>query len=230
MQMSREQMQIRDTERAQLASEIHDEPLHRLSFVLNNLSRTARDPTLTVEASKTLDESSSLLKEVSTQLRQICMGLQPPVLKGGDVKMMVKDAVYKFQMDYYEAKKGPIKIDTHNIPNGLCVPQETMKVVYHVITEALNNVRKHAEADAVWITFRQSDGHAVLSIADNGRGMNLQAMTVADLVRAHHFGIVGMKEWARSIDASLTITSRKGGGTVITLTCQDAVGAHLDAN
>jgi nitrate/nitrite-specific signal transduction histidine kinase len=78
-----------------------------------------------------------------------------------------------------------------------------------IVSEALNNVRKHADATIVRITAEASDGELLITITDNGRGFD----------EANAFdkgmGLQGMRERARLIGGSLRIRSELSGGTTI---------------
>ncbi|MCP5101687.1 MAG: hypothetical protein GY943_39600 [Chloroflexi bacterium] len=40
---------------------------------------------------------------------------------------------------------------------------------------------------------------------------------MSNLLRAHHFGIVGMHEWAKLVQGNLSINQHDDGGTAVTL-------------
>jgi signal transduction histidine kinase len=212
--MSRQLMQIRDSERTQLAAQIHDDPLQSISAVSNILGRVIQQiGPLAPDAIQTVQDANETLRGVSTQLREICAGLRPPVLSVG-IEWVIKDAVYRLRND------SQAEVDvTINMPHDLVISDEATIAVYHILTESFHNIRKHSKANMVWVILEQGEGRLRLSVADNGCGTALDHQSLADLVRGHHFGIVGMCEWARLASGSLSITPRKGGGTVVTLTC-----------
>jgi signal transduction histidine kinase len=53
---------------------------------------------------------------------------------------------------------------------------------------------------------------ASLSVADDGRGFDAEAVASHD-----RFGLRGLRDLAREAGGTLTVTSRPGGGTVVTL-------------
>jgi signal transduction histidine kinase len=82
-----------------------------------------------------------------------------------------------------------------------------------IIQEALANVRKHANAQQVWITFSTPDGGGLqLVIRDDGKGFDIQAPP--DTSRKS-FGLASMRERAESLGGLLTFESRPGFGTRI---------------
>ncbi|MFQ5448498.1 MAG: sensor histidine kinase, partial [Saprospiraceae bacterium] len=84
------------------------------------------------------------------------------------------DQIRLFTEDYTELNGIPV---TYAIaPNVIPAPQlddgETQLQLMRIVQEALANVRKHAIASHVWITFRRNRNQLVLSIKDNGVGFN----------------------------------------------------------
>lgn len=77
-----------------------------------------------------------------------------------------------------------------------------------VVQEALTNIRRHAQASNVEISFSTEDKEAVLRIKDDGRGFD--AKTVS-----RGYGFVVMGERAKSIGANFSLTTSPGCGTEI---------------
>lgn len=122
------------------------------------------------------------------------------------MEWLVKDRIYKFNAN----TSTPLEFYL-DVPEGLELSEPVTTSVYHVLTEALNNIKQYASASAVWITLKREDSRLSLLVEDNGCGFDTQNMSLAELVRSHHFGIVGMFEWARLINGTLTISARRGG-------------------
>jgi two-component system sensor histidine kinase UhpB len=86
-------------------------------------------------------------------------------------------------------------------------------VIYRVGQEALTNALRHAQATEVRVSLKQTDGHVVLMVGDNGRGLP---------ERVEASGLAGMRERALLIGAELDVRSGTGQGTVIVLTVPGA--------
>jgi signal transduction histidine kinase len=80
-----------------------------------------------------------------------------------------------------------------------------------VLREALRNIELHAGARRVDIELRREDDAVRLDIRDDGVGFDPARPA------SGHFGLVGMKERAASIGATLDIVSAPGGGTRLSL-------------
>lgn len=88
--------------------------------------------------------------------------------------------------------------------------------LYRIAQEALANVSRHAQATAVDITLRLTESHLLLTVRDDGVGINGDASNPPESREGHH-GIVGMRERARLIGGRLRLTSRAGHGTTVTV-------------
>ena len=96
----------------------------------------------------------------------------------------------------------------------LPVAQETE--LLRIAQEAVTNVRRHAAADNLWVTYKVDPPGAFLSVTDDGQGM--------DSPRNDSFGLDIMQERAHRIGAQLSWRPRDGGGTVLEVALQPPAG------
>lgn len=85
-----------------------------------------------------------------------------------------------------------------------------------IAQEALQNVVKHAHADAVSVRLAVDGERITFQVADNGRGFAPPGEGAAG--SPAHFGLVGMAERAAMNGADLSVDSQVGRGTTVTLT------------
>jgi signal transduction histidine kinase len=89
---------------------------------------------------------------------------------------------------------------------------ERGEVMFRMAEEALRNVERHAMATHVTVELALEEGAEIrLRIIDDGVGFDTDAAYPA------HFGLVGLREQADLIGASLAIDSVRGRGTVVTV-------------
>jgi signal transduction histidine kinase len=95
-------------------------------------------------------------------------------------------------------------------------PRELKPVIQEqinlIVREALINALLHSEATCIEADVEYLPHRLRIVVRDNGRGIDPQ------IVRAQtdaHWGIVGMRDRAKSIGAKLTIWSRPGAGTEV---------------
>jgi signal transduction histidine kinase len=101
-----------------------------------------------------------------------------------------------------------IQVLADGLPSDL--PDEHKTCVFRIVQEALQNVQKHANANAVEIAVRASDAWLWLTVQDDGRGFQQG--------RAHGLGIIGIHERAESLGGAVKIASEPGKGTLVEVT------------
>lgn len=86
--------------------------------------------------------------------------------------------------------------------------------VLNIIKEALNNIRKHAEAENVWISFQRKEKFLYMIVADDGKGFEL--IQYNNRMKSK-FGLDIMRERAAEIGAEIKIESMISIGSRIIL-------------
>jgi signal transduction histidine kinase len=85
--------------------------------------------------------------------------------------------------------------------------------LYNVAQEAVANAAEHSGADTVTIVLSANAGAAMLSIHDDGAGID-----AAVARRREGPGLRAMERYARAIGGTLDIRSSAEGGTTVTCT------------
>ena len=83
--------------------------------------------------------------------------------------------------------------------------------LYRIAQEALTNVAKHAEARNVEIILERRPDHVLLIVEDDGVGFEPAHRETA----GQGFGLLGMRERAALVGATLEIESSAGNGTAV---------------
>lgn len=83
------------------------------------------------------------------------------------------------------------------------------------VCEALENVARHAAARTTTVAMGTDGDEVVITVADDGAGFD--PATIADAEREGHFGIRGMRERLADVGGTLSVASRPGAGTTLTL-------------
>ena len=88
-----------------------------------------------------------------------------------------------------------------------------------IVQEAVNNVRKHAQAKNLWLTVEVDPPRAHITVVDDGRGLQPR--------RLDSMGIQGMHERANRIGGRLTVRNRSdGSGTVVDVVIEPPQAGH----
>jgi NarL family two-component system sensor histidine kinase YdfH len=96
-----------------------------------------------------------------------------------------------------------------------------------IVSEALANIRKHAQATRVTIRVQAQAETLILRVEDNGVGFEAK-----EELQQGHYGLRGLQERARLLGGTLHVASEPGAGTAITLEMplvSDSVAAPADA-
>jgi signal transduction histidine kinase len=99
------------------------------------------------------------------------------------------------------------------------LPERVEVTAYYVVSEALTNVAKHANASAVKVDVDRDDGLVRLAIRDDGVGG-------ADPARGS--GLVGLRDRVEASGGSLRVESRPGEGTSLLVELPVDTGASSD--
>jgi signal transduction histidine kinase len=97
------------------------------------------------------------------------------------------------------------------LPTGTLTSEERHEF-FHAYKEALNNVIRHSSATEVKVSMSAVNGNLLIRIADNGRGLEVEAGAAA------HHGLPGMHERLERLGGRCDIASSPGSGTTVTFT------------
>ena len=84
------------------------------------------------------------------------------------------------------------------------LPGNVESAAYFVVSEALANVAKYAQATEAAVAVRRTDGRVTVDVTDDGIGG-------ADLTRGS--GLRGLADRVAALDGTLSLESPAGGGT-----------------
>lgn len=98
-------------------------------------------------------------------------------------------------------------------PELVLTPAQEMQV-YHIVQEALSNIRKHSHARTARIRIGADGDRYTVLIEDDGYGM----LPPGEARPGEHIGLSVMQERAKRLPGELTIESEPGEGTHVLLT------------
>ncbi len=190
-----------DEERTRIARDLHDrigQSLAYLAFSLDSL--VERD-----EAGDNVSQDLSQLREdvrgVIREVRDTLYDLRTDVSEEQGIGAVLEQYVGRVG----ERSHLSIQVEADRDAR-LPILQE--REMWRIAQEALANVERHARATAVRIVWRCDGERALIDVTDNGVGF--ESSTAG---RLDSYGVLGMRERASSIGASLEILSAPGRGT-----------------
>ena len=185
-----------DDARRVLERNLHDGAQQRLVSLSVSLrlaeSRVTSDP---VEAVSIINASREELAAALAELRELARGIHPAVLTDRGLAAALEALVTRTPF--------PVEVET---------PQERLRpaveaAAYYVVSEALTNIAKYAQASSARVLVRATPDEILLvEVADDGVGG-------AD--PAAGTGLRGLTDRVSALDGELTVVSPPGGGTRI---------------
>ena len=212
---SHEQLQIlarhlqkeRETERARIAKELHDELGQTLTAIKIDYACLQKKLGLLQKPLKEeVKDLSGLIDITINTVRKLTMDLRPVMLDDLGLIPAVEWLVKGVQ------KRAGIKVKLTVKPARLELDPDLSLTIFRIIQEALTNVIRYARATRVQIMLRKGPDGLNLTIKDNGIGIQQKQ------IKSHYsLGLVGMKERVMPYGGKLEITGEKNKGTTITI-------------
>lgn len=200
-------LQLQEEERTRIAREIHDELGQRLTALKIDVGGLIQAVSAEGELKPMIERIRRALDETVSSIRRIAAELRPPMLD--DFGFL---AALESDIRIFEQRTG-IECELSLPSEPVELPPEVETAAYRIVQEALTNVARHANASRVEIRLRERDGEVLVDVRDDGRGF-----TDAELHRrGRGLGLVGMRERARQIGATVDIEGVDGKGTIVSL-------------
>ena len=195
-----------EDERARIARDMHDLVGQQLTALRLSLERHEARCAAALGDDSDLQKARSIVQEMDKQLDFIAWELRPAALDDLGLGVALSRYVQSWSTHHgVRAEFRAVGLD------GERLGPATETTFYRIAQEALNNVAKHAAASRVDVIVERRDGAAVLVIEDDGVGFNPAEKDET----ASGMGLIGMRERASLIGASLLVESSPGEGTTI---------------
>ncbi len=195
--------------RRQIATEVHDQIGQNLAMAkikLDQLGTMVDDE----HNNEIINSIKNLVTETIETTRSLTLEISPPVLYELGFEPAVEFLLTRVRkehgIDTVFRTDGKEKIFDDNIRIFL----------FQAVRELLNNIIKHAKAERTEVSVNISQGHAVVSVCDNGVGIDREQLN------AHHhtssgFGLFSIRERLSCIGGKFKINSTPDKGTEINI-------------
>ena len=190
-----------DEERTRIARDLHDRVGQSLTFVAFELDRITRKP----ESTPLQDDLERLRHDVRrtvTEVRETLHDLHTDVSEATGLA-----AVLERFVERVEGRTGTEIRFTYDATARLPLRQE--REMWRIAQEAITNAERHAEATRIDVRWECSDRGAFLEVRDDGKGI------AAELPAGAGYGLLGMRERAAAIGATLELSRANSTGTVV---------------
>jgi PAS domain S-box-containing protein len=185
-----------DAERRRLERDLHDGAQQRLQALSLKIrlaqARLAEDPD---EAEGLLDTAMDELSAAHAELRELARGIHPAAVSERGLAAALQGVI----------QRAPLPVELAAVPDER-LPQSIEVAAYYVVSEALVNVARYAEASSATVAVSRSGDRAIVEVADDGIGG-------ADIARGS--GLRGLADRIGALGGELVVDSPRGAGTTV---------------
>ena len=185
-----------------ISRDLHDEFGQILTALGSMLQRAGRFAPGD-EFKQQLQETSEIVQETLERVRGLSQSLQPVILD----ELGLQGAI-PWHLSTFERQTGIHVHYEQSAPFHQFEPSRAIHI-FRILQESLNNVARHAQVNEVFVRSGSSDDRTTLEVEDRGVG-------IPD-TRRNGIGLAGMRERAEILNASISISRRSEGGTLLRL-------------
>lgn len=199
---------VQEEERRRLARELHDGIGQILTALANQLQRIHDDARVTenLGLGQRLADALEITRGALHDTRELSRLLRPTLLDDLGLEAALN------WLGRTLSERAGIRIEVHSTLGERRLAADVETLVFRITQEALTNVMRHSAASEVQILLACGGGILKLQVRDDGRGFDPETVVAA---QSGHFGLVGMRERAARLGATLTIDGQPGRGTTV---------------
>jgi signal transduction histidine kinase len=194
--------------RHQLARDLHDGPAQALAAITMNVEfikrLLQRDPERVMSE---LDKLGAMAKRTTHEVRTMLFELRPLVLETQGL-----DTTLREYLERFKGNGTQIILESGEIDANL--DTKTEGTLFNIIQESVNNARKYANAEHIWVRLKQTPQALEVTVQDDGRGFDLQKV-LASYEKRGSFGLLNIEERAKLIGGMAELNSAPGQGTSV---------------
>ncbi|MDH3944778.1 MAG: histidine kinase, partial [Anaerolineae bacterium] len=166
-------MEIQEEARKRLARNLHDGPTQSVAAIAMRVNFARRLIDRNMEgAAEELYKIENLARKTTKEIRHMLFTLRPLVLESSGLKAALESMAAKMRETYDQ--NVIIDVDLEAVEQ---VDMSKQGVVFYIAEEAVNNARKHAEAEHIWVRLKpDQEDLVVLVIEDDGVGFDIGAV------------------------------------------------------
>lgn len=189
-------IRIQESERLRISHDLHDESIQGLIHLIR-----------TTSASNNAIDMQYVNKElnlITNQIRNICQNLRPSILDDLGLHSALEwllDDVEKYgAVPHYEVCDD----------NLFEMSKNTELMIFRIIQELINNVKKHSNATNVWVKINYEENGIKIAMRDDGTGFDYENLNLNKTL-----GMAGINARLKNVSGEITINSKLVEGTNI---------------
>jgi len=204
-------------ERRRIARELHDTLEQQLAGVNIHLDTVAEcAPDLPAPVASALDNARAMLAHSRTEAHRSILELRSRAIEHAGLVGAVRESIDALQLI---TPRITLEIEGEEQRQSQHIEFQLLRIIQESITNAL----KHAEAANITVRFHFTLEELHVTITDDGTGFDA---TRPPAVHSTQFGLLGMRERAAKIRATLAIHSIPGNGCTIAVTVPTRPTSH----
>lgn len=199
-----EQQHALNMERMRISKDVHDDigsGLSRISLLSEIANRKLKRD---IAAANDIDNISTISKELVDNMRDLIWLLNPENTALDSLVARIRE----YSSDHLDSVGIGVFFDIPEDIPDVAVSRDVQRNILLTIKEAINNGVKHAQATQLRITIRIENGIFAVSVADNGRGFDI------DTISGRGNGLRNMRYRITSVGGNCDISSSLAGTEV----------------
>ena len=202
--LSRQLVEIQETERRYIARELHDEAGQSLTSLMVGLRLLEREINHPEALLSAIGELKNMVDTILENLHRLAVDLRPASLD----HLGLIAALQQYIESISDKHAITIQFETLDITARL--PQEMETALYRIVQEGITNAIRHSRATRIDVLLEKRDDKIITIVEDNGIGFD--PLTV---MQGDRLGLFGIRERAEMLGGSLIIESSPGNGCTI---------------
>jgi two-component sensor histidine kinase len=193
--------------RTRIATDLHDDigaTLSSISFYSEAIKQKTRDKL--PEVTPTLEKMGETSRSMVNSISDIVWAINP---RNDDMDKLIQ-RMQSHAAELCALKNIHLKIDSDEKPGDAKPRLEQRKNIYLIFKEALNNSLKYSHCSNIWLSMKLTGNVFSMQVRDDGTGFENNSAFGGN-------GLHNMRLRADEIGGKLTVNSRLGDGTSVSL-------------
>ena len=192
---------------------MHDDSIQALVVLSQQVDDIITNGAKSSRIESRLEKIRKAIDEILNGMRRFTQDLRPPTLDYLGLLPALRELVSNLQQQSGIESRLHLTGEEHHF-----TPEDEL-IVYRIVQEALSNIWRHSEAKRAEVTVNFKKSKTTVEISDDGKGFEIG--DDLQFVKAGKIGLAGMQERADLLDGKLSIQSKPGNGTTVSLDIPD---------
>jgi signal transduction histidine kinase len=198
-----------EQERRKIADEVHEQIGQNLAFAKIKLGKI-RELAISGNLGDAVDEVIKVIDETIEETRALVFQVSSPILYELGFVMAVESLTRQSQ------KQHGISMAFEDDGQPKPLSDDVRVLLFQAVRELLANVVRHAQAKTAKVSIAKGGDEIIVDVKDDGIGFEPAQIGPA-MDQEMRFGLFSIRERLESLGGSIQIESKRGHGTLVTL-------------